>query len=194
MSQPPNEFVNPTEKTEAIITKAAPQERTEAANEATKLLNTADSLPVLREGAAPNPSDSIQPLALVDHGQELPPTEHLLHNAHGHGPGHHHGANGSGDQTVASSTDTTAQKPALGAEAINDPAMMALLAKENPGLAAQLGAQNLAMALQLAQESPGLALQLATQNPGLAPLLAAQNPALAAQFEAQGLISKKAEA
>ncbi len=176
-------------KVEAAAITGANVEKTAAAVEAAKLLSNVDSLPVLHQGSAQKPDDPIQPLALTDQGKEVPATEHLLHHAgHGHGHGHHHGSDASDQAAVPG--ETTAQKPPLAAEAVNDPALMALLAKQDPGLAAQLAAQNPAMASQLAKDNPGLAMQLASQNPALAAQLAAQNPALAAQLAAQGLIAK----
>lgn len=201
-----NDFVKPADKIESVDPKAAPIERTAAAQESTTLLNNSDSLPILIQGSVVNPTDAIQPLALVDNGHDVPADEHFVHHApghehelehvhgHGHGHVHVHRTHDSSDQTTTASTDVTAQKPALAADALSDPAIMARLAQENPGLAAQLAMQNPAMATLLVNDNPGLALQLASQNPALAAQLAAQNPAMEAQLVAQGLIAKKTEA
>jgi hypothetical protein len=159
---------------------------TQARREAVRSLNNPDSLALFEENAWQNPGDPLQPLAVMDHGQNVAAEEH-----HGHSHGKHSHPH-SGDDTApaaTAATDTSGQNllvkdsmlAALNpAEAIQlaamDPAALAQLAALNPGEAVQAAALNPALAAQLAASNSGYAAMLWSQNPTLAKGLGIRNP------------------
>jgi hypothetical protein len=155
--------------------RAAPEAntgRTPARLEAVKMLNSTDSLPIFEENAWQNSGDPLQPLALMDHDQNVAAEEH-----HGHSHGKHgHPHSGDATATATATTDTSGQNLLV---------KESMLATSNPEMAIQLAASNPQMAMELAALNPGAAIQLAAMNPGMAAQLAASNPAFAAQLRAQ---------